>query len=111
MTQNLSITLGSGDAETLIRALDEKQITYDTLLSSRNVGVEIFTTIVLPITLTAVQVVATFLAAKRDSKSDQKSEANVRSTPNIRIGHMKIGESNFSVELIEKTVGRPLDDN
>jgi hypothetical protein len=111
MAQQLSVTLGSEDAEALIQALDEQRVAYETLLSSLNVGVEVFTTILLPTSLAAVQVLATFLTARRAAKLDRKSEPDVQSAPTIRIGHMMIGDRNFSVELIEEKLGRPLNDD
>jgi hypothetical protein len=118
MSTQISITLAEEEGAKLQNELANRGVNTTSATVVRLTGQEILVTIFLPITLTAVQVAATFLASRQSypPKVDkpqtppETKKSPSRARARIRIGSVTIGEDAFSIELVEKKIGRKLDD-
>ena len=109
MSQQITIELPQAEAEALISALAAEGVSVDQADAARLTGEALFIVVLLPVALTAVQVAATFLTARRQ-KPSATSEAPVIAPGRIRIGSMTIGDTQFTIEAVERAIGKPLDD-
>ena len=109
MSQQITIELPQAEAEALISALATEGVAVDQADAARLTGEALFVVVLLPVALTAVQVAATFLAARRQ-KPPAAPETPAVAPARIRIGSMTIGDTQFTIEAVEKAIGKPLDD-
>lgn len=120
--ENISVTLPKDIANELISNLQEKSVKFSSANSLRQAGGGEFTTVILPIALTAVQVTATFLsvylAARLQKKSSDEGQADALDQAKdevpkieIKVGGVHIGEANFTIEHVQEKIGRDLTDD
>jgi hypothetical protein len=97
----MRVELPQDEAKELTQLLTDRGIQYTASLSRQMTGEALFVSVILPVTLTAVQVLAAFLLAKK--KPDGKPpEAR------IEVRHHYIKTEEFSIEVVETIVERKL---
>jgi len=117
----ISVSVPEEEVQPLLTALDEAGAEYSQNTVFKHEGGGTFVTVLLPCVLTAVQVVAAFLAARLaqqspttdgdKSESDYDSPAPAPTTSaRVKIAKVNVSEAGFSVEKVEEVIGQPLED-
>ena len=101
MEETIRLELPEPDADDLTRQLEENGVSHSAALSRQMTGEAIFVGIVVPVTLTAVQVIAAYLLAKR--KPGEKPPA-----AHIEVRRRYVRTDAFSVEVVEEIIERRL---
>lgn len=118
----LSVSLPEADAGELLALLNAQSTEYAVGTTFKHEGGGAFVTIILPCVLTAVQVIATFLAAKLSSQNTQatdQSEAQEKEASpqldidsiRIKIDKVHVNVTEFSQNELERILGRSLEDD
>jgi hypothetical protein len=116
----LSIVAVERDADAINRALSEAGVESQSVPTLWQTGTEAFVTIILPITLTAVQILAAYLLVRRGEKkaeeaARQAAERHVQSIEAypiiIKINQTLIAEDRFDRPSVEKALGKTIDDH
>jgi hypothetical protein len=99
--ETIRVELPEEEANQLTQLLKDKEIQYAAALSRQMTGEALFVSVILPVTLTAVQVLVAFFLAKK--KPDGKPpEAR------IEVCRRYIKTEQFSAEVVETIVERKL---
>jgi hypothetical protein len=119
-SDQLTIVAVEHDADAIKRVLSEADVESQSVPTLRQTGTEAFVTIILPITLTAVQILAAYLLVRRGEKkaeeaARQAAERHVQSGETypiiIKVNQTLIGEDRFDRPSVEQVLGKKLDDH
>ncbi len=102
MTHQITLGIDADGWADLAARLDAAGISYARGTSREMTGEQFAVTVVLPTTLAAVQIVATFLAARYGNSAKREKP------PRITIRKRTIFAKDFSVSEVETIIGEPL---